>query len=79
MTPIEVLVDEVCGEIRERAFKAARAYRESRRDNREDDFSSGYSLAYYGVVTLIQQTAQGLLIDPKVVHMDGVDADRDLL
>jgi len=78
MTAIEVLVDEVCLDIRESALEAANARRQCARDSEQFHFESGQVAAYQRMITLIQQMADALKIDRKTVHLDGLDPDNDL-
>ena len=45
----------------------------------EDLFRSGRAAAYHEVISLMLSQADAFGVDPKVLALGGIDADRDLL
>lgn len=62
-------------ELRRRAEGAAA----EARANRSDAFLHGQALAFYSVVSLMQQQAESFGLPMRGLRLDGLDADRDLL
>ena len=44
-----------------------------------DQFALGRATAYYEVISLMEQQAKTFGLDPKMISLDGFDADKDLL
>ena len=60
--------------LKESAIEAKkREYRE------KDSYSSGYSFAYYEMISLMQQQAEAFQINLDDLKLDDIDADKDLL
>ncbi|PWB39075.1 MAG: hypothetical protein C3F02_00440 [Parcubacteria group bacterium] len=44
-----------------------------------NSFNEGNLLAYYSVVSILQQQAEAFEIDLKDISLDGIDAEKDLV
>lgn len=64
--------------LREQALEA-KARRDAAQDKDDRLFHSGILLAYYAVISLMQQHAAGFDIPLEELRLDGLDPDRDLL
>jgi hypothetical protein len=64
--------------IREDALKARERARTARGTEAEQ-FEAGRALAYYEVVTLMQQQATGFQLPLETICLDNLDADGELL
>lgn len=60
--------------LKEDALEAKKRFIEEK-----NDYNSGYSFAYYEIISLMQQQAKAFQIDFKDLKLDDIDADKDLL
>lgn len=67
--------------LRDEALDAKREYEESKRstDEGEKAYRGGYLMAFYHVISLMQDQALGFGIDLKDLKLESIDPDRDLL
>jgi hypothetical protein len=59
--------------------RQAEAARDKARANPGDAFAQGQAHAFYAVLSLMQQQAEGYALPLRDLSLDGLDADRDLL
>jgi len=64
-------IKDICHEIK---VMAAAAKKE-----RKDEYTSGYAMALYEVVSLLQGQASAFQISPEDIDLADIDADKDLL
>lgn len=64
--------------LKEYAFQA-KAEMESAKPGKDRSFHEGRLMAFYRVITLMQQQAEGFQIPLKDLRLDDLDADKDLL
>ena len=62
----------------ERALEAKSAC-EQAKSREEREFASGQLMAYYAVISLMQQQAEAFQLSPADLNMGDLVADRDLL
>jgi len=62
--------------IKRYALEAAKELREKKEV--DDNFHQGVLAAYYRVITLMQQQAEGFDINLSAIGLDDIDPDRDL-
>jgi hypothetical protein len=59
--------------------RQAQAARDEARAKPGDAFAQGQAHAFYAVLSLMQQQAEGYALPLRDLALDGFDADRDLL
>lgn len=64
--------------LKEEALEAKRA-RDEARGTSHYDFAAGELIALYGVISLMQQLAEGFDIPLEELRLEDIDPDRDLL
>lgn len=62
----------------EMAFEAVEK-RKSAMNKEQEDYSAGYLVGFYRVISLMQQQAEGFQIPLKDICLDKIDAEKDLL
>lgn len=67
--------------LRKEALDAKREYEEAKRstDEGEKAYRGGYLMAFYHVISLMQDQALGFGIDLKEMKLESIDPERDLL
>ena len=65
-------------ELRDRALKA-KEQAETARGTSDEQFERGRAFAYYEVVSLMESEAKTFELPPEDLHLEGFDADRDLM
>ena len=66
-------------EVKRRALEAKNELLEITADTKERAFEEGRLLAFNELVSLLQQSAQGLGIDLEEMHLKDIEPDRDLI
>ncbi|MDX1920544.1 MAG: hypothetical protein SFU25_07430 [Candidatus Caenarcaniphilales bacterium] len=65
--------------IKERALDAKKAINQTSDNSLEGSFARGELIALYGIVTLMQQQAEGFQIPLSELQLDDIDPDKDLI
>jgi len=65
--------------IKEGALKAREKRSKEKKGSKAHMYEAGRVMAFYEVISLLQQEAEGFAIPLKDLQLDGIDPDKDLL